>query len=184
MNYIFYCKRSNGIDLNYIDHHLPKSCTIEISKPKIYKIVPKGICTLPNRWSMTVNCFFYWMMHYFKLFNKFDYNIFIVYCGESIVHYSVVLTKYFRYPFMAEHDIQIGPCWTRNEYRRKGIHFFVIQKILTTHQNKSDFKFWYITREDNIASRKSIQKSGFTQHGKGRRSKRLGCKFLGAFIME
>jgi len=170
--------------MTFMNHHLPQGCTIKILEPKIYRILPKGIMTLPHKWSMILNCFFYWVMRHPKLVSKFFYSIFIVYSGRKMVHYSVVSSRYFRYPFMGENDIQIGPCWTNNEYRGRGIHYFVIQTILGTYQDKGDFNFWYITREDNIASQRSIEKSIFLENGRGVRIKKFGLRILGAFIME
>ncbi len=184
MKYVFYCRDSKRIDTNSVHDRLPNNCTFDILRPKIYRIVPNGITTLTNRTLMMGMCLFYWVMRYCRLFSDFDYSIYTVQRGRKIVHYSVVLSRFFRFPFMAENDIQIGPCWTDNEYRRKGIHSFIIRKILDTYQNRGNFKFWYITREDNIASRESIQKTGFIQYGKGKRIRRFGLSVFGKFIIQ
>lgn len=100
-----------------------------------------------------------------------------------MIQYSVVLPKYFRYPFMAKNDLQIGPCWTHNEHRRKGIASYAIQEILESYKER-DRKFWYIVREKNIASVQFAEKAGFTLYGKGVRKKRFCIRAIGAFAIE
>ncbi len=173
MKYLFYYRQSGSI--NNACCNLPDIYSVEIFRPKIYKIFPRGIAKL--------NFLFWWILWLLRLFSSPDYHGFIVYHEAKVIHYSIILPKFFRFPFMAVNDFQIGPCWTHEEYRRKGIHSLIIQKILKTF-NKEGSRLWYVTREENIASVRSIKKAGFTLQGSGFRKKRLGIRVFGAFVME
>lgn len=142
-----------------VDNILSQDYSFEIWKPTFYKIFPKNI---PNKKSF----FLWWLLYLPKLLNHHCYNIFLVYYKKKVIHYSLVGTKCFKFPFMETNDIQIGPCWTQELHRRKGIALFVILKILELYKMKNR-KFWFIVREENVGSRQLIEKTGFCKYGKG-----------------
>jgi len=171
--YMFYVLRSQ--DIKHVDVTLSGHYSFEFWKPTIPTIVPKSLFKAP---------FFVWsVLHYLKLFSTPNYSIFMVYLGKKMVHYSVVLPKYFRTPFITKNDLQIGPVWTHNEHRRNGIASYVIQKILQSYKKRGR-KFWYIVREENIASRRLAEKAGFILYGKGVRKKKFGIRAIGTFVIE
>lgn len=125
----------------------------------------------------------WWIMHYLKVFANNDYSLFLVYDGPNLIHRSCIFPKYFRFPFMAEIDLQIGDTWTDSHCRNKGIATMAISEIVKLTQ-KPNRIFWYIVEEDNIPSIKVIEKSGFVKYGYGRRRKRFGLPMLGFFEIE
>jgi len=170
--YIFYLHSPGGI---VSESDLPNGYYFKIWRPSIFGFSPKGLSKFPfSIWSI---------MHYLKLFSNDNYRIFLVYHDKKIIHYSVVLPKHFKYPFMTNSDIQIGPIWTDTEHRRKGIATFTVRKILETYKTKKG-RFWYITREENIPSKEFIESLGFSKHGIGYKKSRLGIRSLSYFYIE
>lgn len=106
-----------------------------------------------------------------------NYEHYIVYAGERLIHYCIVLPKYYRYPFMGDNDIQIGPFWTAEEYRGQGICPFVIHEIVKRYKSRKKYAH-IITRENNVESQRSIMKAGFDIYGYGVRTKGLFGIFL------
>lgn len=79
---------------------------------------------------------------------------------KTIVHTSYVSPKVYRFPFMGKKDIQIGPCWTNENYRNKGIYSNMLLFLLRFYSDV-DRTIWIYTNLSNIASQKAILKSGF-----------------------
>jgi RimJ/RimL family protein N-acetyltransferase len=89
------------------------------------------------------------------------------------VHYSVVLPKFFKFPFLRSDDFEIGPCWTDSAYRGKNIYPAVITHIVK-RLKKEGRLFFMLTHVENIPSQKGIEKAGFHICGRGRKCGRLG----------
>ena len=100
-----------------------------------------------------------------------------------MAHYSLVLPKYFRTPFMGNNDLQIGPVGTIEKHQRKGLAIFAITKILEFYKDK-DINFWYIFRKENEPSKRLIEKVGLTKHGEGIRFKESGFDLFSPFIIK
>lgn len=114
-------------------------------------------------------------LHLFQ-FSKFGYGFFInlfwyiftlgnfkILCltdADKLVHFSYIIPKVFRFPFMKKGDIQIGPCLTSENYRKKGIYGAVLQYIVAEYATKGR-SLWIYTAEHNIASQSVIEKVGF-----------------------
>jgi hypothetical protein len=49
-------------------------------------------------------------------------RIFYILDGKRVVHYSYILPKNFRFPFMDSCDLQIGPCFTNPDFRGQGFY--------------------------------------------------------------
>jgi len=161
--YIFYAGESNNT--KSIDRSLGNNYSFKIWRPKLYKIAPKGL--------LKFSFFVYWLFHCFRIFNTNFYSIFLIYHKNEIAHYSVVLPKFFKTPFMETNDLQIGPIGTKKDHRKKGLASYSIQKIIKLYENKNK-KFWYITRKENIISGKVIKKFGFSAYGEGIKKGKFG----------
>ena len=90
-----------------------------------------------------------------------NFNIIYLLDNQLVVHYSYITSKTFRFPFMSNNDIQIGPCYTHHKYRSKGI-FTEILKIIISCNSKNNV--WIYANLKNIASHKAFEKSGFSFH--------------------
>lgn len=110
---------------------------------------------------------------FWYLFTLGRYCIYYVYDeNERIVHFSHVMPKIYKYAFMQKkNSIHIGPCWTHENHRGKGIYPAVLSKICTDYTQKNIYIF---TKKENRASQKGIEKVGFKQFATGSKSKYLG----------
>jgi len=109
----------------------------------------------------------------YRIFYGLDTN------GET-VHYSVVLPKFFKFPFMRGEDLEIGPCWTHEAYRGKQIYPVVIAHILNRFR-KEGRSFFMLTHRENRASRRGIEKAGLLLWGSGGKSRWLGIYRVEAY---
>ncbi len=86
--------------------------------------------------------------------------------GE-LMHYSYVMKKTYKFPFMGKHDYMIGPSVTMENHRKKG----AFTKAVTFAQNDivekdSQAVFIALIREENLASRKGVEKCGLENTGR------------------
>jgi RimJ/RimL family protein N-acetyltransferase len=120
------------------------------------------------------------LFHYTRCFANRDYAIqLITYRGE-LVHRSCVFPPYFRFPFMARNDLQIGDTWTSSAHRGKGLAAFAMTAVVRTLRQPAR-NFWYLCDEENTPSARVAIKAGFSLVGKGIRGKRLGLRLFGTF---
>lgn len=112
--------------------------------------------------------FLFW---YFMTFGK--YRIVYVKDGDVIIHFSIILPKYFKFPFIGPNDLEIGPCWTKEEYRGQGLYPAALSYIIRKYQHTRVQRLFMFTRKPNVASQKGILKVGFRPFGIGFKS-RLG----------
>ena len=61
---------------------------------------------------------FYWVHHLLRRRCR-EYCVYLVFHGKALVHYSVVRSRDYRFPFMDAGDIQVGPAWTHPDHRRR-----------------------------------------------------------------
>jgi lipopolysaccharide/colanic/teichoic acid biosynthesis glycosyltransferase/RimJ/RimL family protein N-acetyltransferase len=144
-------------------------------KPCITKLTPKGVSLFPFA--------MWWLFHYGRLFTNGDYGILAIYQGEELVHRSCVFPRYFRFPFMARNDLQIGDIWTDPEHRKKGLATLAILKILEL-ESQPGRRFWYVVEKDNIPSIRVIEKTGFSMVASGIRTRHFGIGLLGCYMMK
>lgn len=158
--YIFYFNTHEKVVS--VDASLENGYNFIVFKPGF---IPKGI---KNK-TLFFWCIVWSVFHYLRIFKSRNYRIFLIYYRNDIAHYSVAMPKYFRSPFMSNNDIQIGPIGTDKNHRRKGLANFAIKKIIE-HYNGNVSGFWYITRDENIASKKCIENFGFKAYGEGKKT--------------
>lgn len=160
--------------------NLPKDFEYRVFKPSILKPLPQGF----GGSLKTIS--FFRLTSILQIFwhnSKKPYKIHLLYKENRLAHYSVVLPKYYRFPFMDEYDIEIGPCWTDSQYRGLGLYPAVLQKILETF-SKYKKNAWIFCENDNKASIRGIEKAGFEFIGEGRKTKPLGLSILGRYKIE
>jgi RimJ/RimL family protein N-acetyltransferase len=151
--------------------------TCELWKPSLGRIRPKGIQSgLPRLRAR-------WLMHYLHLFATREYSIFLIRRGERPVHHSLVQPKYFRVPALARDDLEITSTWTEPEFRGRGLAAFAIQEIVR-RLGSPGRHFWYLTRENNLPSIRAAEKGGLVRFAEGKRTRRLGLRILGSFVVH
>jgi RimJ/RimL family protein N-acetyltransferase len=173
MNCIFYQH-----ELATVDHdlnHLGPEYDLQLWRPTRHSPIAPGCHE---------NAFVVWtIMHYSHLFANQDYGVLLIHHQGHLVHRSAIFPRYFRFPFMAKEDLQIGDTWTAPEQRGKGLATYAVEHIIW-RLSKPGRRFWYITELDNLASIRVIEKSGFVKVGEGTRTRRYGLGVLGAFVIN
>lgn len=100
---------------------------------------------------------FYWLIN-----AKGNCYVYSVFDGDKEVHHSYVTKKCYKFPFMSSQDLQIGNCYTDENYRGLGIYPYVIQKVIQRHlKNDHNIDVFMLIEEDNIASKRGVEKVGF-----------------------
>jgi hypothetical protein len=84
--------------------------------------------------------------------------------GNDVAHYSFILPKNFRFPFMNQGDLQIGPCFTHKKYRGQGLYTTALKLIPSIFADKAS-TFWIYTTDNNLTSQSVIEKSGYVFQG-------------------
>lgn len=113
------------------------------------------------------------IMHVIWFFFTFGkYKIVYVYDGEKLIHYTHAIPKFWKFSFMSNNDLEIGPCWTDEKYRGQGIYPYIIQQI--TKKDIEDRNWFMIVDKNNIASIKGMEKAGFEKVGQVKKTKLLG----------
>jgi SAM-dependent methyltransferase len=162
---IIYYKRFNEISNKAIN--VPHFYSGGIWKPSIFRLYPNGVKGIKRK----LDFISVWSLYY--LLNKFDkdgLSVFLLYDQDKALHHSIVTKKSFKYPFMKEDDLQIGMIFTETEYRQKGLALCTINEILKRYK-KPGRTIWYITKKDNIASRRLAEHFGFIEYTKAIRKR-------------
>lgn len=154
------------------DDALPASFTCETWRPGFFRVKPDGIPMFPFA--------VWWVFHLLHGFANRDYGLFLIRQGGKVVHRSVITPGYFRFPFMAKEDIQIGDTWTDPEERGQGLATTALENIVRAPWDRQR-KCWYVVEAENKASIRVVEKAGFVLAGRGRRTRRFGLGILGQF---
>jgi RimJ/RimL family protein N-acetyltransferase len=153
---------------------LPAGYRCEVWRPEVFRFNAKGMPAFPF--------VMWWIFHMLHVFANRDYGLFIIRCGGKVIHRSVITPRYFRFPFMAADDIQIGDTWTEPKERGKGLATIALESILMTPSSRRR-TCWYVVESDNQASIRVVEKAGFTLVGRGIRTRRFGLGILGRFVL-
>ncbi len=153
--YVFY--RANAPSRTAL---LPEGYRFEFWRPSLLKPLPQGMKVNHGRF------LFRSFLHAAHLFSNRECGILIVRRHDAIVHYSAFAGAWFRWPFMATDDVQIGDTWTAEHERRKGFAVFALVSIMETLREPKR-SFWYFSAEDNVASRRVAQRAGMEVAGVG-----------------
>jgi len=158
-NYIFFRFTNDEVPFTTKFEKALEKYEIEIFVPTFFQL---------KKHSIKVYIYLFWF-----LFTKGQYRIIYVKKNNTIIHYTHILPKFFKFPFMRSKDLEIGPAWTDELHRGKDIFPAVITHAVQYF--KEDKRIFYIfTNKDNTPSQKAIQKAGFTQWKHGYRTKKLG----------
>lgn len=96
------------------------------------------------------------------------------------LHVSYIFPRFFRFPFMAADDLQIGATYTDPDARGRGLAqrglIEAVRRLACPGR-----AFWYLTETANAASCTVAEKAGFDLAGHGVRVPRLGIDALSAY---
>ncbi len=95
-----------------------------------------------------------------------QYKIIYIKKDDDIIHYTHILPKFFKLPFLGLNDLEIGPSWTKETYRGREIFPAVINYTVQSFKEKGR-DFYIFAHIDNIASQKAIKRAGFHMWANG-----------------
>lgn len=95
------------------------------------------------------------------LFSLGHYTVLVLMDDKTVVHYSYLTPKVFRFPFMKKGDVQVGPCVTHASYRGQGVFSQVLSLIPLLYPDKN-ITIWTYTTEDDIAAQKAFRNAGYS----------------------
>lgn len=133
---------------------LPAGYEIELFEPSLLRLRPKEAAEGPP----LALCLFW------HLTSRNGYSIYCVRQGHEIVHSSYVITNNPRFGFMGRDDLEIGPCWTAESRRGRGIYPAVLSRIARDHPG---VRLWMFAGEGNVGSQRGIERAGFEAVGTG-----------------
>jgi len=107
----------------------------------------------------------------------------LIYEGERLAHYSNYTPRYWRFPFLADDDLQIGDTWTDPAYRGRGLALFALQ-TLEASLERPNRSLWYVVGELNQPSIRVAEKAHFTLAGEGTRVRPWRLKMAEAYVMR
>ncbi len=148
-------------------------------RPRILPTLPPGLPKLRFK----LRFFFRWALHRLHLFADSGSGVLLIYDRRRLVHYSCFTPEYWRFPFVADDDVQIGDTWTDPAYRGRGLASFALQTIVTTLA-KPGRKLWYVVQDINAPSIRVAEKAGFTLAAEGTWVRPWGLKLAGAYVIR
>lgn len=151
---------------------LPAGCQAEFWAPRGTQLRPDGLGRMP---------FMVWsLFHHGRIFRNRGYQLLLIRKAGVLVHRSCIFPGYYRFPFMAAGDLQVGDTWTAPAERGKGLAGWALAAIIRRLAS-SENKVWYICDRDNAASAAVARKAGMQLVGRGLRTRRFGLNLLGKF---
>ena len=124
----------------------------------------------------------WWLADGLRLFARPDLSVYAIHDGPHLLHRLLVTPRWYRFPFMAADDLQLGMLWTEPTRRGQGL---ARQAIAAAHRDYADSfgAMWYVVDESNAASVRLIESFGYRLYGFGERTRPLGLAPLGRFRM-
>ncbi len=158
-NYVFFRLDSEEVPTEEKFGAVLKEYDIEIFVPTLFKL---------KEHSSKILIYLFWF-----LFTKGHYRIIYVKKDNSIIHYTHILPKFFKFPFMNTNDLEIGPSWTDEAYRGKGIFPAVLAYVALCWKEEKR-TFYAFTNIENHSSQKAILKADFYKWMSGYKTNKLG----------
>jgi RimJ/RimL family protein N-acetyltransferase len=153
---------------------LPDGYTVSVWRPRDAFVPPTPIRSPVNRvWALFDRA---------GVFANDDFAVLQLRHHGQLVQRTSVFPRYFRFPFMAREDLQLGDTWTAPEARGRGLATLAIDVALARF-GYAGRRFWYLVEESNTPSIRVIEKHRFTLAGTGVRRSRLGVAALGYFTI-
>jgi GNAT superfamily N-acetyltransferase len=126
---------------------------------------------------------FRYLLDYAGLFSNREAGTLCIHYGNRLVHYSGFTPRYWRFPFLADQDLQIGDTWTDPAHRGKGLAGYALEEIMEIKQAPGR-GFWYVVEDKNAPSIRVVERAGFELLGIGTWRKPWGIKLLGSYFID
>ncbi len=125
---------------------------------------------------------FRWALGRLRIFAEPGFGAILIYDGYRIVHYTGFTPRYWRFPFIADGDFQIGDTWTDPAYRGKGLASAGLARAvaLLTRPHR---RLWYVVESINEPSIRVAEKGHFTLAAEGGILEPWGLGFARAYAI-
>jgi RimJ/RimL family protein N-acetyltransferase len=173
--YLFYC--ADDVATDHIS--LPEGYGCSIWRPSIRSLWPPGTSDRRTWVRFAFRC----ALDFLRLFANRSCGAVCVFFEGQLVHYSGFTPRYWRFPFLADSDLQIGDTWTAPAHRGKGIARYALHRIVEWKKQEGR-KFWYVVAATNAPSIRVVEGAGFTLAGEGAWDKPFGMKALGSYNLN
>jgi RimJ/RimL family protein N-acetyltransferase len=154
----------------------PEGYTVELWRPSLVPAVP------PHFPRVTYGA--WWLFHRASVFHNRDYAAVIIWRGDELAHRLGIFPGWFRFPFMARDDLQLGDLWTAPGHRGRGLAAVAVRFAMANAASAPGRSFWYLTHAENSASIRTANKAGFSLVGRAVRTRRWGLRLAGQFLLE
>ena len=163
-----------------MDHiSLPVGYSVSIWWPSRRHPWPLGLDSLRSR----ARFGFRYLLDSVRSFANREVGAVCIHYADRLVHYSAFTPRYWRFPFLADDDLQIGDTWTSPDHRGRGLAGYALHEILDMKQ-KSGRGLWYVVGDNNPASIRVVERAAFELAGVGRWHRPWGIKMLGSYVMN
>ena len=131
---------------------------------KYYLFTPSLLRLFPKSGNMRKMSFM--QIARFLVMKKHGYNVYILTDDNDEILSSIVFSSggQYRFPFATKNDLIYGPSYTVPKHRGKGYAVKLGIKALSDFE-KSYEKVFATVREENLASMKCLEKTGFNNIG-------------------
>lgn len=152
-----YCKEYHFTASPAFENDFLRICAVKVFKPTLFSLRFAG----RERISLSVllSRLYFWLITFGK------YRIYYLLDGDRIVHFSYVVPRCVKFPFLGKNEYVIGPSVTSERYRRKGSYVYMLDAITSLAEYKNA-TFYMIVSADNLPSVKGIEKAGFIRCGR------------------
>jgi RimJ/RimL family protein N-acetyltransferase len=151
---------------------IPPGYTVESWHPGLGRIIPP---TLGLKFAL------WWGLHHLRLFRNRNYSVLLIRVNGEVVHRTCLIPKYFRWPFMADRDMQVSSTWTHPDHRCRGLATYALQ-LAATQWAGDGRKLWYVTHDDNTPSLAVCRNVGFRLLDRANRTERFGLRIFGQLV--
>jgi RimJ/RimL family protein N-acetyltransferase len=158
---------------------LEPSYSWSIWRPSLMQLWPAGKPSFRIRLRFLFRC----ALNYLHFFATPEYGALCVFSERKLVHYSGFTPRYWRFPFLADDDLQVGDTWTAPSHRNHGLARFALLQILRLRM-KLGRRFWYVVESTNLPSIRVAESAGFTMVAKGSWIRPFGTKLLSSYVMD
>lgn len=137
----------------------------------------------PPRGSRGLKNQLWWLLTRAGAFARPDFTEIRIERAGRPLHRLIVTPRWYRFPFMAAGDLQIGDLWTSPGARRQRL---AEAAIAEAHRRFADDcgTFWYVADADNEASTALAKSCGYRQVATGRRTRPFGTRILGRYVID
>ena len=136
-------------------------------KPSLRAPWPRGVAR-----NKRLHFLFRTLLHFSGIFRSRENGAILIYADRRLVHYSAFTPRYWRFPFLASRDLQVGDTWTDPQFRGRGLAKGSLRRLLDL-LSQPGRRIWYVVEDVNVASIKVAEDCGFRLAGSGIRVRRV-----------